>query len=131
MACMSSLLVFDIYTSQFLMKLGRHVIHISKIILKLSYHFKHLEFSKLSSGDSSPTLTLTDGEDSKADKMSSTHPNSNMSYVLDSISQEELVGKRIFLYFEFDQLRHLNPNFIVDQNLQIAISQILPIQSQI
>jgi hypothetical protein len=75
------------------MKLGRHVIQISNIVLKLLDHFKHLEFSKLSSGDSSPTLSLTDDEDSKADKMSSTHPNLNLLDIMDTRIQEELMGK--------------------------------------
>ena len=46
------------------MKLGRNVLDISVIIFKLLNHFKHLKFSSLSLGDSSPTLTLMDGEDS-------------------------------------------------------------------
>ena len=72
-----------------------------------------------------------DGKDSKYDKMSSTHPNSNSLDVLDSVSQEELMGKKPFQYFELDQLLHLNPYFTIDQNTKIAISQFLPIQSQI
>ena len=34
-----------------------------------------------------------DGEDSKADKMISTHPNLNPLDVLDSLIQKELMGK--------------------------------------
>jgi hypothetical protein len=39
---------------------------------------------------------LTDGEHSKADKMSSTHINSNPSDVMDSISQGEQMIKNQF-----------------------------------
>ena len=42
---------------------------------------------------------LADDETSKDDKMSSTHPNLNPSYVLDSIRQEESMRKNTFLYF--------------------------------
>ena len=49
--------------------------------------------------------SLTDGEDSKANKMSFTHPNSNMSDVMDSTRQEEHMGIKPYLYFEFGQLR--------------------------
>ena len=52
----------------------------------------------LSSSDSSPTLTLTDGEDSNVNKMSSSHPNLNPSDVLDFMSQEELMRKNPFFY---------------------------------
>ena len=47
-----------------------------------------------------------DGKDSKIDKMSSTHPNSNPSDVLDFIKQGEHMRKKPYLYFEFDQLQH-------------------------
>jgi hypothetical protein len=38
-------------------------------------------------------LPLTDGKDSKDDKMSFTHPNLNPLDVIDSIRQGELMGK--------------------------------------
>ena len=70
------------------------------------------------------------GEDSKVHKMSSTHLNLNLLDVLDCISQEDLMGKCPFSYFDFNQLQYLNPNFIIDQNLQIAIYQFMTIQFQ-
>ena len=45
-----------------------------------------------------------DGEASKDDKMSSTHPNLNMLDVLDSMSQGEHTRKNPFYDFELDQL---------------------------
>ena len=68
---------------------------------------------------------LTDGEASKDDKMSSTHPNLNSSNVMDYICQVRYMIKKPFSYFEFDQLRQRNPNFIIGQNRQIVISQFL------
>ena len=38
------------------------------------------------------------------------------------------MGKYPFWDFDFDQLQHLNPNSTIDQNIQIVISQFLPIQ---
>ena len=61
---------------------------------------------------------LADGEALKADKMSFTHPNANLSYVLDSMSQGEHMRKNQFWDFGFDQLRHRNPHLVVDQNKQ-------------
>ena len=54
---------------------------------------------------------LVDGETLKADKMSSTHPNSIPSDVLSSISQREFMRKKPFLYFRFDQLWLFNFQF--------------------
>ena len=62
-------------------------------------------------------------DDPKPDKMSSTYPNSNPSDIPNSRRQGEHMRKNPFLYFEFFQLRHKNPNFTIDQNIQIAISQ--------
>ena len=47
-----------------------------------------------------------DSEDSKIENLSSTHPNSNPSYVLDFINQGEIMGKHPFWDFEFHQLWH-------------------------
>ena len=41
-------------------------------------------------------LPVADGEASKVDKMSSTHPNSNTLYVLDSMRQGEHIRKNTF-----------------------------------
>ena len=65
---------------------------------------------------------LTNGEASKTDKISSTHPNLNQSIFLDSMSNGENMRKNLFLDFDFDQLQHRNPNLVVNQNQQIAIS---------
>ena len=54
--------------------------------------------------------------------MSSTHPNSIMSNVLSFVRQGEHMRKNPFLYFGFDQLHYQNPNLVVDQNQQIALS---------
>ena len=64
---------------------------------------------------------LTDCEHSKDDKMSSTCPNSNPLDVMDLIRQGKHMRKIPFLYFEFAQLRHQNPNLTMGQNPQIAI----------
>ena len=50
-----------------------------------------------------------DGEGWKYDKMSSTHPNSNLEDVLGSINQKELMEKKLFWDFEFDPIATLNP----------------------
>ena len=63
------------------------------------YKILDLEFSKLSSGDTSLTLSLMDGEDLKADKMSSIHPNSNTLDIMETRSQEKLIGKKPRLIF--------------------------------
>ena len=55
----------------------------------------------------------------------------NSSNVVDSTSKQKLIGKNPFLYFEFIQLPHLNPNLEVNQNLQYAISHFIPNQFQI
>ena len=60
--------------------------HIKIHILALG-SFQTLLILKLFSSDSSPTLTLTDSEDSNLNKKSSTHPNLNPSDVMDSMSQ--------------------------------------------
>ena len=41
------------------------------------------------------------------------------------------MSKNPFLYFDFNQLRDENPNFTINQNLQIAISKFLLIRFQI
>ena len=48
--------------------------------------------------------SLVDHEDSKADKMSSTHPNLITSDVLSSMRQREHMRKIPFEIFRFDQL---------------------------
>ena len=66
-----------------------------------------------------------DGEGSKDNKMSFTHLNMNSSNAMDSIRQEELMRKKPFLYFEFDQLRHLTLFSRSTKILQTAISWFL------
>ena len=82
-----------------MIKLGDHVQNISKFTFLAFGLFQTLSSFKLSFCDSSPTLILTDGEDLKADKMSSTHPNLNPSYVIHSRSQYEIMGKTHFDIF--------------------------------
>ena len=116
---------FSIKSSHIFMKCSDHVQKISKFTFELSFCFKHLSFlSYLHVTLHLPQL-LTAGEASKTDKMSSIHPNSKPSNVMDSIVQEEDMRKNSFWYFEFNQLWHYNPNSTVDQNLQISISQFL------
>ena len=104
------------------MKLGICVEKISKLTFELSYCFEHVQIPNYLHETLHLPQSQMDGEDSKSNKMSFTHPNSKLSDVLNSVNQEEHIGKTPFLYFEFNQLRHLNPNFEVDQNLKIAIS---------
>ena len=87
---------FSIKSSQIFMKRGDHAQNISKFTFELLDHFKHFQNSNYPLVTLHLPQPLTDGEDWKDDKMSSTHPNSNSSDVLDSISQEEYMSKNPF-----------------------------------
>ena len=78
------------------MRLSIQVQNISKFTFKLLDCFKHFQISNYLLVTLYLPQSETDGKDSKSDKMSSAHPNLNPLYVLDSISQEELMGKKPF-----------------------------------
>ena len=79
------------------MKLGIQVQNISKFTFDLSYYFEHFQILSYVPVTLHLPQPLTDGKDLKDDKMSSTHTNLNPSDVLDSISEEELMGKKNIL----------------------------------
>jgi hypothetical protein len=95
---------FGIKPSHILMKLGIHVQNISEFTFDLLDCFKHFQISNYLHVTLHLTWSLTNGEDSKVDKMSYNHPNLNLVGVIDSRSQDEPMGKNSFLDFEFDQL---------------------------
>ena len=78
------------------MKNGDHVQKISKFTFELSYCFKHLSFSSYHLVTLHLPWPLVDGEASKANKMSYTHPNSNLTDVLDSMREGEHMRKNPF-----------------------------------
>ena len=86
------------------MKSGDHVQNISEFTFYFSECLKHFSFSSYLLVTLHLPWPLMDGEASKANKMSSTHPNSNPSDVMDSMSQGKHIRKDPFLYFEFNQL---------------------------
>jgi hypothetical protein len=69
-----------------------------------SRKFSSLVIFKLSSCDSSPSLTLADDGSLKVDKMSSTHPNPIFPVSMSSMSQREYMRENPFLYFWFYRL---------------------------
>ena len=122
---------FSIWSTHICMKRGEHVSNTSNFTFHLSECFKHFQFLSYLLVTLHLPWPLADGEASKADKMSWTHPNLNLSDVLSSIIQGEHMSRNPFLYFWFDQLQHWNPNLGVDQNQQIALSQVFLIRSEI
>ena len=122
---------FIIKSSQIFMKSGYHVQNISKLAFDLSNCVKHFSFSSYLLVTLHLPQPLTDGEASKDDQISYTHPNLNSSNIMDSIWHREHMRENPFWDFEFDELRHQNPNFTIGQNPQIAISQFLLIWFQI
>ena len=81
------------------MKSGDHVQNISKFTFDLSDYVKHFSFLSYHFVTLHLPWPLMDGEHSKDDKMSSTHTNSNMLDVLDSVSQGEQMRKKSILRF--------------------------------
>lgn len=116
---------FSIKSSHIFTKLGDHVQKISKFTFELSDCIKHFPILRYLLVTLHLPQPLTDDKDSKTDKMSSTHPNLNLSDVMDSMSQDELMEKKPFWDFEFHHLQHLNPNFTIDPNPQIPNFQYL------
>ena len=87
---------FSIKSSHIFMKCSDHVQKISKFAFELSVCFKHLSFLSYLLVTLHLPEPLTDSDAFKADKMSSTHPNSNPLDVMDSICQEEDIRKNPF-----------------------------------
>jgi hypothetical protein len=63
---------------------------------EISYCFEHFSFSRYILMTLHLPQPLTDGKNSKVDKMSYIHPNSNSSHVMDSACQGEHMRKNPF-----------------------------------
>ena len=87
---------FDTKSSQISTRLGDHVQNISKFTFELSNCFKHFQICNYIHVTLHLPQPLMDGEDSKTNKMSSTHPNLIPSDVMDSMRQEEHMEKKPF-----------------------------------
>jgi hypothetical protein len=70
------------------MKLGNHVQNISKFTFELLDYLKHFQISNYLHVTLHLPQSLTDDDDSKDNKMSFTHSNSNLSDVLDYMREE-------------------------------------------
>jgi hypothetical protein len=86
----------SIKSSYIFMKHGDHVQKISKFTFELSNCFKQFSFPSYLLVTLHLLEPLMDGEDSKDDKMGSTHPNLNPSNFLDYIFQGEHMRKNPF-----------------------------------
>ena len=109
MACMTSLLVL----ASNLRKMWWNLVS-----MLLTYHNPCRIFSVVSNTRNFWTIllwlftypwSLMDGEGWTFHKISSTHLNLNLEYVLESMSLQELMGKKSFWYFEFDPIATLKP----------------------
>ena len=100
---------FSINSTKNLKTCSDNVQNISRFTFNLSNWFKHFSFSNYLFVTLRLPQLLTDGEASKADKMSSTHPNLNPSDFMDFISQGEHMRKKPIFRFWVQPIVTLKP----------------------